>query len=63
MIAGIDATNTASIRLHQLMGFEEVALFREVGYKFNRWLDLKFFELILSGQIPEIPAVMSKPNN
>lgn len=47
IIAGIDASNEASIRLHEHFGFEEVAHFKEVGYKFNRWLDLKFLQLIL----------------
>jgi L-amino acid N-acyltransferase YncA len=48
IIASIDATNDASLRLHRSFGFEEVAHFREVGYKFGRWLDLKFLELILA---------------
>lgn len=52
IIASIDATNEASLRLHRSFGFEEVAHFREVGYKFGRWLDLKFLELLL----PESPA-------
>jgi L-amino acid N-acyltransferase YncA len=47
IIASIDATNEASLRLHRSFGFEEVAHFREVGYKFGRWLDLKFLELVL----------------
>lgn len=47
MIAGIDASNEASIRLHEGFGFKEVAHFREVGYKFNRWLDLKFLQLLI----------------
>ena len=47
IIAGIDAANVASYRLHQSFGFVEVAHFREVGYKFGRWLDLKFLELLL----------------
>lgn len=47
IIAGIDATNEISLKLHKHFGFEEVAHFREVGYKFNRWLDLKFLQLIL----------------
>ncbi len=46
IIAGVDSTNEASLRLHRSFGFEEVAHFREVGYKFGRWLDLKFLELI-----------------
>jgi L-amino acid N-acyltransferase len=47
LIAGIDASNAASLRLHRSFGFEEVAHFKEVGYKFGRWLDLKFLERIL----------------
>ena len=54
VIAGIEAGNTASLRLHQSLGFEEVAHFREVGYKFGRWLDLKFMELLFS-DTPEMP--------
>ena len=47
IIAGIDATNVASQRLHAHFGFEQVAHFREVGFKFGRWLDLTFMELLL----------------
>jgi phosphinothricin acetyltransferase len=47
IIASIDATNEASLKLHKRFGFEEVAHFRQVGWKFERWLDLKFLQLIL----------------
>ena len=47
MIAGIDAANQASLRLHAKFGFERVAQFREVGWKFERWLDLAFLQLML----------------
>lgn len=47
MVGGVVAENIESIRLHESLGFSEVAHFREVGYKFERWLDLKFFELLL----------------
>lgn len=47
IVAGVDADNQASYRLHRAFGFEEVAHFRQVGYKFDRWLDLKFLELLL----------------
>jgi L-amino acid N-acyltransferase YncA len=47
ILAGIDATNDASIMLHKKFGFEEVAHFKQVGYKFGRWLDLKFLQLVL----------------
>lgn len=47
IIAGIEATNEASIQLHKKFGFEEVANFKEVGWKFERWLDLKFLQKIV----------------
>jgi phosphinothricin acetyltransferase len=47
IIASIDASNTSSLRLHRSLGFEEVAHFRQVGFKFGGWLDLKFMELLL----------------
>ena len=47
IIAGIDGTNQASLHLHQSMGFFQVAHFREVGYKFDQWLDLLFLQLML----------------
>ncbi|HIK39215.1 GNAT family N-acetyltransferase [Thermoleptolyngbya sp. M55_K2018_002] len=47
LIAGIDADNTASLRLHQRFGYAEVGHLRQVGYKFDRWLDLKFLQLLL----------------
>lgn len=47
IIAGVDATNEASLKLHKHFGFREVAQFKEVGWKFDRWLDLKFLQLIL----------------
>jgi phosphinothricin acetyltransferase len=48
MIAGIDATNAASLHLHAKFGFARVAQFREVGWKFERWLDLTFLQLMLN---------------
>jgi len=47
MVAGIDATNEASLALHRKAGFQPVAHFREVGWKFERWLDLVFMERML----------------
>lgn len=47
MVAGIDATNEASLRLHRKFGFEPVGLFKEVGWKFGRWLDLAFLQRML----------------
>ena len=47
MIGGIDAANEGSLRLHQRLGFERAAHFREVGRKFGRWLDLVFVQRFL----------------
>lgn len=47
IIAGIDADNAISINLHKVLGFKETGHFAEVGYKFGRWLDLAFLQLIL----------------
>jgi L-amino acid N-acyltransferase len=48
MIAGVDAENTASIRFHERLGFERVAHLREVGFKFDRWLDLVFLQRLIN---------------
>jgi L-amino acid N-acyltransferase len=53
IVAGIEAENTTSIALHKKFGFVEVAHFKEVGFKFGRWMDLKFLELILAP--PNLP--------
>jgi phosphinothricin acetyltransferase len=47
MIAGIEAENAASIRLHEKLGFRIAGTFHEVGIKFGRWLDLTCMELRL----------------
>lgn len=48
MVAGVDAENAASLRFHERLGFERVAHFREVGFKFGRWLDLVFLQRVLA---------------
>lgn len=49
VMAGITADNDISLRMHERLGFREVAHIPQVGYKFGRWLDLKFLQLILDG--------------
>ncbi|MGV3771456.1 MAG: GNAT family N-acetyltransferase [Verrucomicrobiales bacterium] len=56
IIAVIDAENQASIRLHRKFGFEVVGSFKQVGYKFDRWLDVTYMELLL----PEPPEIRAK---
>jgi L-amino acid N-acyltransferase YncA len=48
MIAGVDSKNVASLRFFERFGFERVAHLREVGFKFNQFLDLIFLQYWLS---------------
>jgi phosphinothricin acetyltransferase len=59
MIAGIDADNAGSIRLHERLGFLRVAHFRQVGFKFGRWLDLVFLQRYLDDAAPSDHAKTS----
>ncbi|MGI6549102.1 MAG: GNAT family N-acetyltransferase [Syntrophomonadales bacterium] len=47
VVAGITSDNEVSIRLHKKFGFEFVGCFREVGYKFGKWQDVHFFQLLI----------------
>lgn len=47
LVGCIDASNTASIALHQRLGFTHSGTFPQVGFKFGRWLDAAFYQLTL----------------
>jgi len=47
MIAVIDSENQNSIKFHEQFGFKTVAVLRETGYKFNRWLHSQLMQLLL----------------
>lgn len=47
MLADIESGNAASIALHERLGFETVGTLREIGTKFDRWLDLTILRLEL----------------
>ena len=47
LIGGLTLPNEASIRLHEKFGFEKVAHFKKVGFKFNQWCDVGFWQLEL----------------
>ncbi len=47
MVAGIEARNESSIRLHEKLGFQNAGHLSEVGMKFGQWLDLAFLQLKL----------------
>jgi L-amino acid N-acyltransferase YncA len=43
-IGGIALPNEASVALHEKFGFEKVAHFKEVGFKFDRWIDVGYWQ-------------------
>ncbi len=47
VIGGIALPNPASVALHERMGMAPVAQFREVGFKFGRWIDVGYWERLL----------------
>jgi L-amino acid N-acyltransferase YncA len=47
VIGGIVLPNRRSVVLHEKLGFEKVAHFKEVGFKFGQWLDVGYWQLIL----------------
>jgi len=48
LIGVIDSSNEVSIGLHRKMGFSPAGTLRQAGFKFGRWLDVDFYQLILS---------------
>jgi L-amino acid N-acyltransferase len=48
IIGLIDADQAASVALHAKFGFVEVGHLKQVGLKFNRWLDVIYMELLLA---------------
>lgn len=48
MVAAIESSNAASITLHRKLGFQISGQMPEVGYKFGRWLDLTFMQLLIN---------------
>ena len=47
IIAGIDGEQAASVALHTKFGFQKVGHLVQVGFKFGRWLDVIYMELLL----------------
>ena len=50
VIGGISLPNDASVGLHEKLGFKKTGQFPEVGYKFERWVDVGYWQLILSDE-------------
>ncbi len=54
MVGVIDCANTTSIQLHEQFGFVACGAIQQAGFKFGEWLDVAFYQLLLSG--PERPV-------
>ncbi len=53
IIAGIDGEQTASVALHTRFGFQKVGHLKQVGFKFGRWLDVIYMQLIVESPANE----------
>lgn len=47
-IGGAALPNDASVALHEKLGFEHVATFRQVGFKHDRWVDVAYWQVVLT---------------
>ena len=54
LVGGIDIANAGSVRMHERLGFTYSGTVRQAAYKFGRWLDLGFYQLIL--ETPDSPV-------
>lgn len=54
LVGAIDSSNEGSIRLHCALGFTSCGTIRQAAFKFGRWLDLEFYQLVLP--TPESPV-------
>ena len=46
-IGGIAIPNAASVALHEKFGYRQTAHYKEVGFKFDRWIDVGYWQLML----------------
>jgi L-amino acid N-acyltransferase YncA len=47
LVGVIDAQNSISINLHKRLGFQLAGTIRQAGFKFGKWLDVEFYQLLL----------------
>lgn len=48
MVGGIDVTNIGSVILHEKLGFSHAGTIEHAAFKFGRWLNLGFYQLLLT---------------
>jgi len=59
--AGITLPNTASVQMHAAMGFTEVGVYHDVGYKFGKWHNVGWYERSLAAHVQEPPEPVPFP--
>lgn len=62
LLAGIALPNDASIALHRKMGFEEIGVYRNIGYKMNGFRDVSWWSKFIGApnEVPETPTPFSE---
>ena len=55
-LAGVALPNDASVGLHRAVGFEEVGIYRRVGWKLGRWHDVAWYQRPLGDENDRPPA-------
>jgi phosphinothricin acetyltransferase len=48
LVSAITLPNDRSIALQKKFGFREIACFAEIGFKFGKWLDVAYWELVIT---------------
>lgn len=46
VIGGISLPNAASVALHEKLGFRKIAHFEQVGFKFGKWIDVGYWQIV-----------------
>jgi L-amino acid N-acyltransferase YncA len=59
--AGITLPNDASVALHERLGFRPVGVYRQIGWKFDRWHDVAWYQRALRTEGPDPPAEPGPP--
>jgi len=59
LLAGITQPNEASVRLHESFGFKRAALFERVGWKFDQWHDVGYWELLMQKETAKPSSIVA----
>jgi phosphinothricin acetyltransferase len=54
LVGCVDGANSVSIHLHEAAGFTRCGTIRQAGFKFGRWLDMVFYQLVLATPVKPV---------